>query len=72
MSKALSVDLRTCALAAVSAGASQREAAKHFGVSAASVSRWRNLQIGRATFDPVHSVATQLPETEAHAGLIMV
>lgn len=44
MSKALSVDLRTRVLAAVSQGATHREAATRFGVSAASVSRWRALQ----------------------------
>lgn len=43
MSKALSVDLRTRVLAAVAAGASHR-AATRFGVSAASVSRWRALE----------------------------
>jgi transposase len=41
MSKALSVDLRVRVLQAVAAGASHREAAERFGVSAASVSRWR-------------------------------
>lgn len=41
MSKALSLDLRVRTLAAVKAGASHREAAERFGVSAASVSRWR-------------------------------
>jgi transposase len=41
MSKALSLDLRTRVLAAVHAGATHREAAERFGVSAASVSRWR-------------------------------
>ena len=41
MSKALSVDLRVRVLAAVGAGATHREAAERFGVSAASVSRWR-------------------------------
>ena len=44
MSKALSVDLRTRVLAAVAGGASHREAAARFGVSAASVSRWRALE----------------------------
>ena len=44
MSKALSVDLRTRVLAAVAAGATHREAAARFGVSAASVSRWRRLE----------------------------
>lgn len=43
MSKALSVDLRTRVLAAVAGGASHRVAAERFGVSAASVSRWRSL-----------------------------
>jgi len=41
MSKALSVDLRVRVLAAVAADATHREAAERFGVSAASVSRWR-------------------------------
>jgi transposase len=44
MSKALSVDLRVRVLAAVSSGATHREAAERFGVSAASVSRWRGLE----------------------------
>lgn len=41
MSKALSVDLRVRVLGAVAAGATHREAAERFGVSAASVSCWR-------------------------------
>jgi transposase len=44
MSKALSVDLRERVLASVGAGATHREAADRFGVSAASVSRWRALE----------------------------
>jgi transposase len=44
MSKALSLDLRTRVLAAVAEGASHRTAAARFGVSAASVSRWRALE----------------------------
>ena len=43
MSTALSMDLRVRVVAAVEAGASHREAAERFGVSAASVSRWRRL-----------------------------
>jgi transposase len=43
MSKALSAHLRVRVLAAVEGGASHREAATRFGVSAASVSRWRSL-----------------------------
>lgn len=43
MPGALSIDLRRRVLAAVEAGASHREAAERFGVSAASASRWRAL-----------------------------
>jgi transposase len=41
MTKPLSIDLRVRVLAAVQAGASHREAAERYNVSAASVSRWR-------------------------------
>ncbi len=41
MSKALSVDLRVRVLAGVAAGLTHRQAGERFGVSAASVSRWR-------------------------------
>ena len=41
MSKALSVDLRVRVLGAVARGLSHRQAGERFGVSAASVSRWR-------------------------------
>jgi transposase len=44
MSKALSLDLRVRVLKAVAEGARHRAAAARFGVSAASVSRWRALQ----------------------------
>lgn len=44
MSKALSVDLRERVLRSVAEGASHREAGLRFGVSAASVSRWRALE----------------------------
>ena len=50
MSKALSLDLRVRVLRAVAEGASHRAAAARFGVSAASVSRWRALE--RAKGDP--------------------
>ena len=43
MSRALSLDLRERVLAAVAGGLSHRAAAQRFGVSAASVSRWRAL-----------------------------
>jgi transposase len=44
MSKALSLDVRERVLSAVAAGASHRAVAERFGVSAASVSRWRALE----------------------------
>jgi transposase len=43
MSRALSLDLRERVLAAVAAGASHRQVGERFGVSPASVSRWRAL-----------------------------
>lgn len=44
MAKTLSVDLRVRVLRAVGEGLSHREAGQRFGVSAASVSRWRRLE----------------------------
>jgi len=44
MPAALSADLRARVVAAAAAGASHREVGKRFGVSAASVSRWRALE----------------------------
>ena len=44
MSKALPLDLRSRVLRAVADGASHRQAAARFGVSAARVSRWRALE----------------------------
>ena len=44
MSRALSLDLRIRVLSAVGAGMSHRAAGARFGVSAASVSRWRALE----------------------------
>ena len=44
MSRALSLDLRIRVLSAVRAGMSHRAAGARFGVSAASVSRWRALE----------------------------
>ncbi len=43
MSIPLSLDLRVRVLAAVASGMSHRQAGERFGVSAASVSRWRAL-----------------------------
>lgn len=58
MSKALSVDLRERAVAAAREGATHREAAERFGVSAASVSRWQVLEARRETFAPRRRAAT--------------
>jgi transposase len=44
MLKALSLDLRTWVLQGVTEGSSHRPAAARYGVSAASVSRWRALE----------------------------
>ena len=44
MPRALSLDLRIRVLAAVARGLSHRQAGERFGVSAASVSRWRALE----------------------------
>ena len=52
MSKALSVDLRERAVAAVREGATHREAAERFGVSAASVSRWQVLERAQGDVRP--------------------
>lgn len=41
MAKPLSMDLRERVLACIASGVSGRQAAERFGVSAASVSRWR-------------------------------
>ena len=44
MPRALSLDLRVRVLAAVAQGLSHRQVGERFGVSAASVSRWRALE----------------------------
>jgi len=72
MSKALSVDLRERVLRAVSEGATHREAGSRFGVSAASVSRWRNQQLrqGHVRPGPLGGDRTS-HRVEAHAVTIM-
>jgi transposase len=52
MSKALSMDLRERVLGAIAAGASCREAAARFGVSAASAIRWRQRQEAQGSARP--------------------
>lgn len=72
MSKALSVDLRERVLVAVANGATHREAADRFGVSAASVSRWRHLQKRQGHLRPGPLGGDrQSHRIEAHAAAIM-
>ena len=52
MSRALSLDLRERVLAAVALGASHRQAGERFGVSAASVSRWRRREREQGNVKP--------------------
>ena len=52
MPRALSFDLRIRVLAAVARGLSHRQAGERFGVSAASVSRWRALERERGEARP--------------------
>ena len=52
MATALSVDLRVRVVRAVAAGATHKEAADQFGVSAASVSRWRELEREQGDLQP--------------------
>ncbi len=72
MPSPLSVDLRERVVALVLGGASCREAASRFGVSAASVSRWaaRQRRDGRVT--PRPSGGDHMSHrVEAHAALIL-
>ena len=72
MSKALSLDLRVRVLAAVAAGLSHRAAAARFGVSAASVSRWRRR--ARLEGDPGPRAAggdRRSGRIEAHRALVL-
>jgi len=55
MSKALSLDLRTRVLSAVHAGATHREAAERFGVSAASSAAGARGSASKATHVPRRS-----------------
>ncbi len=72
MSRALSVDLRIRVITAVNGGTSHREAAARFGVSPASVSRWRNLQTRQGNVRPGPLGGDRNShKTEAHADLIM-
>ena len=72
MSTPLSLDLRVRVLAAVAAGLSHRQAGERFGVSAASVSRWRAR--AREQGDPSPKPmggGPRSPHNEAHGELIL-
>ena len=72
MSKPLSLDLRTRVLSAVKAGASHREAGERFGVSAASVSRWRNRERQQGDARPKASGGDRRSgRIEAHQEMIL-
>ena len=71
MPKPLSFDLRSRVLAAVDGGLSCRQAAKRFGVSAASAIRWAALRRSGGDARPKPQGGDRLSHrTEAHAGLI--
>lgn len=72
MAEPLSMDLRTRVLAAIGEGASGRSAGRRFGVSAASVSRWRALERTQGDASPkAIGGDRRSQETEAHAGTIL-
>jgi transposase len=72
MSKALSVDLRERVVSAVAAGASCRDAATRFGVSASSAVRWCALarRVGSVAPGPLGG-DRRSAGIEAHAALIL-
>lgn len=72
MPSPLSVDLRERVVAAVAAGASCHRAARRFGVSVSSVSRWsqRSHQEGHVAPKPMGGDHTS-KRIEAHAALIL-
>jgi transposase len=72
MSKALSLDLRSRVLAAISGGMSCRQAALRFGVSASSAIRWRALELAQGDARPKALGGDRRSgRIEAHAGLIL-
>ena len=72
MSIALSLDLRNRVLSAVSEGMSHRAAGARFGVSAASVSRWRALEREQGDARPKALGGDRRSgRIEAHRGVIL-
>jgi transposase len=71
MPEPLSFDLRFRVLAAIGEGASCRQAAARFGVSASSAIRWQALRRAGGDARPKPQGGDRLSHrTEAHAGLI--
>jgi transposase len=72
MAEPLSMDLRTRVLAAVADGASGRRVGDRFGVSAASVSRWRALERTQGDASPKALGGDRRSQkTETHAPAIL-
>ncbi len=72
MSTALSLDLRVRVLAAVAGGLSHRQAGERFGVSAASVSRWRTRERDQGDARPKALGGDRRSgRIEAHGGTIL-
>lgn len=72
MAEPLSMDLRTRVLAAVADGASGRSVGDRFGVSAASVSRWRALERTQGDASPKAVGGDRRSQkTETHAPAIL-
>lgn len=72
MSTPLSLDLRVRVLAAVALGLSHREVGERFGVSAASVSRWRSLEREQGDARPRPMGGDQRSHgIEAHGDLVV-
>ena len=72
MSTPLSLDLRIRVLAAVASGLSHRQVGERFGVSAASVSRWRALEREQGSARARQMGGDQRSQhIEAHGDLIL-
>ena len=71
MSTPLSLDLRVRVLAAVASGLSHRQAGERFGVSAASVSRWRVLEREQGDARPRPGGDQRSHGAETHSELIL-
>jgi len=72
MADPLSLDLRERVLSAIAEGSSGRQAALRFGVSAASVSRWRALERDQGDAKPKAMGGDRRSQRiEAHADLIL-